>query len=94
MSKRLRLLILIIFIVLGVISLYPTIKWYFFTTEENKTLATSNRQKIRQQAIAKAKKDIDVILEMLQDNEEADFLTKTTESPSFCRIITYFKRTS
>ena len=92
MSKRLRLLILGIFIVLGLVSLYPTIRWYFFTTDEAKILASSNRQKIRQEAIAMAKKDTDTILAMLQETTEDTFMEKTATYPSFSELLDVSKQ--
>ncbi len=92
MSKRLRLLILGIFIVLGLVSLYPTIRWYFFTTDEAKILASSNRQKIRQEAIAMAKKDTDAILAMLQETTEDTFMEKTANYPSFSELLSESKQ--
>lgn len=87
MSKRLRLLILGIFAVLGALSLYPTIKWYFFTSDELKALAVSNRTLIRNQAIDLAEKDTEEILEILQGNSDDVFKEGTVTSEGHAALL-------
>ncbi len=81
MGKRLRLIILGVLIALGVLSLYPSIKWYFFTTEETKAIALSNRSSIRTRAIEQAEKDTEKVLAILQgDTEDVFAMNKVSES--------------
>lgn len=47
MTKMMRLLLLVVFLVLGFVFLMPTVEWYFFTDEEMKALANGTREEIR-----------------------------------------------
>lgn len=47
MSKRARLLVVLAVIIVFGVFLYPTLRWYFLTTEADKELAASSREQIR-----------------------------------------------
>ncbi len=88
MGKRLRLIILGVLIALGVLSLYPSIKWYFFTTEETKAIALSNRSSIRTRAIEQAEKDTEKVLAILQGETEDVFALNKVSTGSFLNLRT------
>ncbi len=47
MSKRARLLVVLAVIIVFGVFLYPTVRWYFLTTDADKELAASSREQIR-----------------------------------------------
>lgn len=55
MTKRFRLFIIVLLMAVSGWFLYPTASWYFFTSPENKTLASSSREQIRDYAQKQAK---------------------------------------
>jgi preprotein translocase subunit SecD len=63
MSKRLRFIIILILVGLGISFIYPTFQWYFNIPQEKKLLAGSSREQIREYAQAKARKDLDALKE-------------------------------
>jgi hypothetical protein len=63
MSKRLRFIIILILVGLGISFIYPTFQWYFNVPQEKKLLAGSSREQIREYAQAKARKDLDALKE-------------------------------
>jgi len=63
MSKRLRFIIILILVGMGMSFIYPTIQWYFKVPQEKKLLAGSSREQVREYAQAKARKDLDVLKE-------------------------------
>ena len=67
MTKMMRLLLILIFIGLGVVFLYPTVTWYFFTDGEMKTLANGTREEIREWAVDRASEALDEIGALAKD---------------------------
>ena len=55
MTKRLRLLIILVLVAFGVGAFLPTLRWYFFIPEDQKLLAQSSRTEIRDWAQAEAR---------------------------------------
>ena len=55
MSKRLRLLIILVLVAFGVGAFLPTLRWYFVIPEDQKLLAQSSRIEIRDWARAEAR---------------------------------------
>lgn len=55
MTKRFRLFIIVLLLAVSGWFLYPTASWYFFTSPENKVLASSSREQIRDYAQKQAK---------------------------------------
>ena len=47
MTKLMRLLLVLLLVGLGVVFLYPTVSWYFFTDQDMKDLANGTREEIR-----------------------------------------------
>jgi preprotein translocase subunit SecD len=58
MSKRARLLIVLLVIVVFGAFLYPTFKWYFLVSDTDKELAASSREQIRIYAQDKAEEEL------------------------------------
>ncbi len=54
MSKRFRILLVLAFLGVGVLFLYPTVQWYFFIPEADKELAAGSREQVREYARAQA----------------------------------------
>ena len=59
MSKRLRFILVLALIGVGITFIYPTFQWYYKIPAEMKTLAGSSREQIREYAQARAKKEMD-----------------------------------
>lgn len=58
MSMRLRLLIILVLVGASVTFIYPTIRWYFFVSEDQKVLANSSRSQVRDFAQEEAEEAI------------------------------------
>ena len=59
MTKRLRLLIILVLVAFGVGAIMPTLRWYFMVPEDQKLLAQSSRIEIRDWAQSQARTAID-----------------------------------
>ncbi len=59
MSKRLRLLIILVLVAFGAAAFYPTVRWYFFVPEDQQLLAQSSRIEIRDWAQERARAGLD-----------------------------------
>jgi preprotein translocase subunit SecD len=55
MSKRLRLIIILALVGFGIAALYPSVRWYFYVSEDQKLLAQSSRIEIRDWAQGQAR---------------------------------------
>jgi len=71
MSKRVRLLLVVVLIGLGVWFLYPTFQWYFFIPEEQKELAAGSREQIRDFARNMATEDVNTLKKQVKGSPEA-----------------------
>jgi preprotein translocase subunit SecD len=69
MTKMMRLLLVLVFVGLGAVFLYPTVSWYFFTDQEMKTLANGTREEIRLWSEQKA---FDALAEIEELSKDAD----------------------
>ncbi|MCG8453247.1 MAG: protein translocase subunit SecD [Spirochaetales bacterium] len=69
MTKLMRLLLVLACVGLGVVFLFPTVSWYFFTSQDMKDLANGTRSEIRAWAEEKAASDIVDIEDLTQDPE-------------------------
>lgn len=76
MSIRFRFLVILLFIGLAVIFLSPTVKWYFFTPEDRKTLANSSKEQIREYAKKQAAIDLEELKDQFVSNPD-DLLDDT-----------------
>ncbi len=74
MTKLMRLLLVLVAVGLGVVFLYPTVSWYFFTDQSMKDLANGTREVIRNWARDKANADVKVLEELSADAGKAQAL--------------------
>ncbi|MFW6338361.1 MAG: protein translocase subunit SecD [Alkalispirochaetaceae bacterium] len=83
MSKRLRLLLILLLVGFGVVTIYPTVEWYFAVPQEMKQLASTSRVQIREYAVRQAREALgDLRVAAQADNplpEEYSFLTDVAE---------------
>ena len=68
MRKRFRFIIVLLVIALCFVFLHPTLKWYFWTNQEDKALALASREKIKDYSENMARADIDKLIEMAASN--------------------------
>lgn len=69
MTKRFRLFIIVLLLAVSGWFLYPTASWYFFTSPENKVLASGSREQIRDYAQKQAKAKLEELKVLYaQDN--------------------------
>ena len=69
MTKMMRTLLILLLVGLGVVFLYPTITWYFFTSQEMKALANGSLPEIRNWAEDEASSASEEIKRLSQDPE-------------------------
>ncbi|MCK5735727.1 MAG: protein translocase subunit SecD, partial [Spirochaetaceae bacterium] len=69
MTKLMRTFLVLLLVGLGVVFLYPTITWYFFTSQEMKTLANGSLPEIRSWAEDEAASASDKIKQLSQSEE-------------------------
>ncbi|UTC66405.1 MULTISPECIES: protein translocase subunit SecD [unclassified Treponema] len=70
MSKRVRFIIVLLVIALCFAFLYPTLKWYFWTNQEDKALALASREKIKDYSENMARADVDKLIDMAVSNSQ------------------------
>ena len=100
MSKRFRFLLVVAILVVASIFLIPSFRWYFMTSREEKDLATSSREEIRDYAVNQAENELGKITaELSRENKDAPlpedllFLTDQQQfSSSEEKIIQAFLR--
>ena len=69
MSKRFRFLLIVVLIVFGALSMYPTIDWYFFVPADMKVLAGASRHEVREYARLEARGALDALRTAAAANE-------------------------
>jgi preprotein translocase subunit SecD len=69
MTKMMRTFLILLMLGLGVVFLYPTITWYFFTSQEMKDLANGSLSEIRQWAENEAETASEEIRQLSQNAE-------------------------
>ena len=85
MNKRLRFIVVLFFLGVGAYFLYPTVQWYFNTSEEKKVLANGSKEQIRNYAKVEASEALDTLVALVKDNPdqalpvELDFLTSVAK---------------
>lgn len=72
MSKRARLFIVLIVLVIAGVFLYPTFQWYFGLPQEKVDLSARSREQIREYAYAKAGEDLKAVQELAATNPDAE----------------------
>ena len=58
MSKRIRFVVVLLLVGLSAIFISPTIRWYFFVSDDDKALAAGSRAQVRDYAQAMAREDL------------------------------------
>jgi len=69
MSKTMRFLLVLLCVGLGVVFLYPTVSWYFFTDSEMQALANGTRDEIRSWAVDEATQALTEIEALAGDSD-------------------------
>ncbi len=72
MSKRGRLIIVLLVLVVCGVFLYPTIQWYFGVPQETKDLAMGSREQIREYARGQATRDLIALKDMVSADPDAE----------------------
>ena len=72
MSKRIRLFIVLVVLIICGSFLYPTIQWYFRIPEQEKELAASSRQNIRDYAEKMAAEKLRTLKNLASESDETD----------------------
>ncbi|HDQ14757.1 MAG TPA: protein translocase subunit SecD [Sediminispirochaeta sp.] len=72
MSKRGRLLVIVLVLVVSGIFLYPTFEWYFMIPQEEKELAAGSKTQIREYARGQAAKELEQLKNMVASDPEQD----------------------
>jgi preprotein translocase subunit SecD len=79
MSKRYRLIIILIILAVCFLFLWPTLRWYFFIPRDQQALALETRQQIRTYASQAAQADLQKLIEAARMDgtvpSELEFLT-------------------
>jgi len=70
MSKRGRLLVIILVLVVSGIFLYPTFEWYFMVPEGKKELAAGSKIQIREYARGQAAKELEQLKELVEEDPD------------------------
>ncbi|ADN02885.1 protein translocase subunit SecD [Spirochaeta thermophila] len=86
MSKRARLLLVLFFMVIAGVFIYPTVKWYFFVPEEEKTVAQASVEEVRRYSQTKALEVLERLKQGVRENPDAEL----PEDLSF--LVPYAKR--
>ncbi len=72
MSKRGRLLVVILVLVVSGIFLYPTFEWYFMVPQDMKQLSAGSNTQIREYARGQAAKQLDDLTRLVEEQPEAE----------------------
>ena len=70
MSKRVRLLVIVVLLGIAGAFFYPTLRWYFFTSQEEQDLAALSRTEVRDYAQGEARDDLDELLDLAADDPD------------------------
>ena len=70
MSKRYRLIIILVVMALCFVFLLPSIRWYFWTPRLDQTRALGTREQIRTYAIQTAQADLENLIERARNGED------------------------
>ena len=81
MSKRFRFLLVLALVGVSAIFLYPTVRWYFAVSDEEKQLAAGSREQVRETARAQA----DAALSELQSLAATDATQRLPDRYGFLR---------
>jgi preprotein translocase subunit SecD len=71
MSKRGRLIVVLLVLAVCGYFLYPTISWYAFVPQDTKELATGSKEQIKEYARGQAAQDLRELKDLVKSNSEA-----------------------
>jgi preprotein translocase subunit SecD len=72
MSKRGRLIVVLLVLIMGGYFLFPTVSWYFLTPLETRELATGSKEQIKEYARGRASQDVRMLIEMAVSTPDAE----------------------
>jgi preprotein translocase subunit SecD len=72
MSKRGRLFVVLLVLVISGVFLYPTFQWYFMVPQDMKQLAAGSNTQIREYARGQAAKQLDMLTSLAEKDGEAE----------------------
>ena len=72
MSKRLRLLTVLVLVIIGGFFVWPTVNWYFRISPEDQELARSSRTQVREYAQNQARETILELRELSATNPDGE----------------------
>lgn len=81
MNKTGRILLVVFVLALSGLLLYPTVRWYFFTTNEERTLSLSSNVQIRDYARKRAQEEANSLINILKEDKD----TKIPSSYSYLK---------
>lgn len=85
MSKRARLLVVLLVLVAGGVFLYPTFNWYYMVPQDQKELAAGSKEQIQAYARGRASRDLVELKDLVAEDQESGmpdkygFLTEVAE---------------
>lgn len=86
MSKRGRLLVIVLVLIVSGIFLYPTFEWYFMIPQADRELAAGSKVQIREYARGQAAKELEQLKKLVEEEpdqmlpEEFEYLVETAEA--------------
>jgi len=72
MSKRGRLIVVLLVLAVGGYFLFPTVSWYYFTQQETRELATGSKEQIKEYARGRAAQDVRELISLVNTNPTAE----------------------
>ena len=70
MSNLKRIVLVLVVILVAFVLLYPTVKWYYFVSDEEKELATLTSEQIREYSQFKADQDVKALLDLASSDAD------------------------
>jgi len=72
MNKKFKLLFILVLVALGALALWPSYKWYFSLTQQERDIANASRENIREQSQKMATEEVDKLLELVRENPKSE----------------------
>lgn len=86
MNKRLRGITVVAVLLLAASFLMPTVKWFYFSTEEDKAVANSSLEKLGEEARKKADADVNELLNLAKNDANASLPTNLVYFSKMAKI--------
>ncbi|MCK5672964.1 MAG: protein translocase subunit SecD, partial [Spirochaetales bacterium] len=71
MSKRARLLVVLLVLVAGGVFLYPTFNWYYMVPQDQKELAAGSKEQIQSYSRGRASRDLVELKDLVSKDQNA-----------------------